>query len=243
MLLPATRHTSLLSPTTPPGKLPSALPLRAVIVLDLRGNAISGPLRASLFTELPALQSLDLTSNALTGPVPSSFGAATSGLRMLALSENRLVGPVPESIGDCTALRHLALAGNALTGELPALGPRLTLLAKCYLNDNRFSGGLGGLGPLESLTELWASTNALQGPVPGGLFVGSPRLARLYLYANRLTGPMPVEAAAECPLEVLDVSGNAGLELDAADPESDDAALRVAPLDRLAALTKARCLG
>ena len=152
----------LLQPLLPSNNSHSLLPdLR---VLDLHGNALDGPIPASLWTALPSLSTLNLASNELTEwPLLPSFNqtpALPCTLKYLSLADNRLDNDVLDAIGllhgllhlnlslnrlsdvgdalrSLSNLRFLALSGNYLGGLPEDLGVHQSTSLQCLLlNDN-----------------------------------------------------------------------------------------------------------
>ncbi|KAI9183395.1 hypothetical protein H9P43_004312 [Blastocladiella emersonii ATCC 22665] len=69
---------------------------------------------------LRALTVLDLRGNKIFGEVPFKIGDMTA-LRQLSLSQNNLTGSIPPTISSLSNLAVLDLAGNRLSGTVPSL--------------------------------------------------------------------------------------------------------------------------
>lgn len=102
-------------PANPPAR--TGLSDSHLSVLALRGNALTGPVPASL-GDIQSLNVLNLAGNDLTGPVPASLGNTALGTVLLA--HNELSGPIPPTLGNLELLTTLNMASNALTGAVPA---------------------------------------------------------------------------------------------------------------------------
>ncbi len=173
--------------------------------LNLVGNALTGPIPESLGS-LPNLVYLVLDDNALTGPIPESLGSL-SNLYMMSLANNTLTGPIPESLGSLSNLYMMSLANNTLTGPIPESLGSLSNLGGLHLDDNELIGPIpDGLGNLSNLSWLDLGGNALTGPIPDAL--GLLPLQYLRLGGNVLTGPIP-DALGLLPVQWLDLGGNA----------------------------------
>ena len=178
-----------------------------VTLLDLGGNALSGPIPEALGS-LSNLKRLILYGNALSGPIPESLGNL-SNLTYLYLYGNALSGPIPESLGNLSNLTYLYLNGNALSGPIPDALGRLSNLEELYLSGNELTGPIPeSLGNLSNLTYLYLNGNALSGPIPESL--GSlSNLQYLSLRANELTGPIPEALGSLSNLTYLYLNDNA----------------------------------
>ena len=177
-----------------------------VTELDLRSNALTGPLPPEL-GNLTRLRRLLFSINALTGPLPPEIGQLTR-LLDLNLSRNGLTGPLPSELGNLTRLRDLNLSYNGLTGPLPPEIGHLISLTELQLEANYFTGPVPPeLGHLISLTKLQLGQNDLTGPLPpeiGHLI----SLTKLQLEANYFTGPVPPELGHLISLTDLQLEGN-----------------------------------
>lgn len=119
-------------------------------VLVVRGNRLSGrvPEREALVAGGAAADSLeyvDLSGNALSGPVPASL-VAGSALRKIRLGNNRLSGGVPDFGGACAGgLESFEAQGNLLTGPVVPEGVDLGACGKLVVYDvsgNLLSGAI-----------------------------------------------------------------------------------------------------
>ncbi len=177
-----------------------------VVLLELDGNGLSGPLPAEL-GNLAHLEWLDLSSNGLTGPVPAEV-ANLDRLRLLYLEQNALSGQIPDELGNLANLEWLDLSSNAFTGSVPGELGNLSRLRLLYLHENALSGRIpGGLGSLANLEALDLSSNDLTGPVPAALG-NLDRLLWLDLGGNALSGRIPGGLGNLANLEWLDLASN-----------------------------------
>ncbi|CAB9530114.1 Leucine rich repeat N-terminal domain (Partial), partial [Seminavis robusta] len=149
------------------------------------------------FTATASLAGLDhasLTLNVvhLSGcPLRSSFPAellALTNLRDLQLSGCQLEGKL-DGIQKLTNLRNLNLFDNQLRGPLPNEMIQMTRLQKFSCSRNQLTGDLHVVDALVDLDELYLAENQFQGRLPS--LSAMPRLSRVFLNMNQLTGPVP----------------------------------------------------
>ncbi|GJN24458.1 hypothetical protein PR202_gb12198 [Eleusine coracana subsp. coracana] len=206
--------------------------LRALRVLDLYNNNLTGALPAELPAAAPLLRHLHLGGNFFSGSIPREFGR-WSRLQYLAVSGNELSGPVPPELGNITSLNELYIGYfNSYSGDLPpelgnltrlvrldaancglsgAIPPDLGKLANLdtlFLQVNTLAGAIPPeLGHLSSLSSLDLSNNALSGEIPA-TFADLKNLTLLNLFRNKLTGNIP-DLVGDLPgLEVLQLWEN-----------------------------------
>ena len=170
-------------------------------VLNLGGNALSGPIPAEL-GNLSALEHLNLVGNRLSGAIPVAFGSLT-GLESLDLAWNALSGSIPAGLGNLTNLKSLDLAGNELGGSIPDALWNLTDLVVLDLHGNALSGPIPvALGELARLERVYFSSNRLSGPFPA-VVARLPELERMEFESNQWSGPLPGDVWKLANLEVL----------------------------------------
>ncbi|KAB1220931.1 hypothetical protein CJ030_MR3G025378 [Morella rubra] len=170
--------------------------LNRVLYLELPSFGLNGTLAPQLLN-LTSLKFLDLFNNSFFGPIPPELGDL-SRLSVLDLSRNKLSGAIPATCGYISTLTILGLTENQLSGEIPTelgclqnlLELQLSLLipyAKqpCWetaVRYRRFSS---------LLTELYLTSNKLEGPIPSSLSNAS-QLQVLELSSNGFTGSIPL---------------------------------------------------
>lgn len=145
---------------------------------------LSGTFDFGAIAKLPRLHSVNLKHNALSGPLPASLGTLR-GLRALYLSSNNFSGPIPADVfANMRWLKKLYLDNNRITGPLPAdaiaKAPRLMEL---HLDRNQIDGPVPFKLP-ESLKRFNVSHNRLSGTIPQSVaerydassFAGNPGL-------------------------------------------------------------------
>jgi hypothetical protein len=106
--------------------------LRTCVVLNLRGNALSGNIPGDI-GNMVALEHLDLAENDLEGAIPADL-VYCKLLRVLRLEDNNLFGPV--NIGPMEHLVELCAQRNRLSGRLPDELGECTKLELVLLHDN-----------------------------------------------------------------------------------------------------------
>ncbi|KAL6336591.1 hypothetical protein AAG906_025596 [Vitis piasezkii] len=141
----------------------SVFDLRALHVLELSFNNLSGTLELSKFQELGNLTTLSLSHNKLSINVDESICNATF-LQVLDLSDNALSGgipsclienealavlnlrrnmTIPESVANCKGLEVLNLGNNYIDDNFPCWLKNISSLRVLVLRANRFHGTIG----------------------------------------------------------------------------------------------------
>ena len=138
----------------------------------------------------PTVTELVLSDKGLNGTVPAALGDLTA-LETLNLFNNILTGPIPAELGQLTTLETLNLRSNSLTGSIPAALGDLNGLTHLNLGANSFEGISipAELGQLTTLRVLHLDNSLLISPIPD--LSGLTNLEKLYLHANKFTGPFP----------------------------------------------------
>uniref|UniRef100_A0A0D3EJL8 Receptor kinase-like protein Xa21 n=1 Tax=Oryza barthii TaxID=65489 RepID=A0A0D3EJL8_9ORYZ len=128
----------------------------------------------------------------------------------LDLPSSNLTGTLPPAVGNLTFLRRLNLSSNQLHGEIPPAVGRLRRLLVLDMDHNSFSGVIpANLSSCISLTILRIQSNPqLGGRIPPELGNTLPRLEKLQLRKNSLTGKIPASLANLSSLQHLSLSYN-----------------------------------
>ena len=244
----------LLSNNRLTGSLPSSWSaLTSLQKIELQGNSITGTLPSSwsALTLGSALTCLYLFSNKVTGPLPPEWGddgllflgvrpptsfsdlqlqfnqlngtlPATwvqfSKLATLSVNGNELSGPLPPEWSNFESLQSLNLQDNYLSGSLPSEWSNLSV-SVLRLNDNLFTAELpvawGTVPPpsngsagrmLNSLSELYLFNNRLSGPLPA--WTSLRKLRMLHLHSNRINGSLPDSWGELTALNQLHLNNN-----------------------------------
>ncbi|MCO5598052.1 hypothetical protein L7F22_052142 [Adiantum nelumboides] len=211
--------------------LPAALP-SSLSSLNVCCNSLSGPLSASLFSNLSALLFLDIShnfftgtfpccslapsllslsafSNNFSGPLPLNLSHSLPSLRLLDLAGSFFSGAIPPDYGLFPFLSYLSLSGNFLTGPIPPQLGNLSHLTHLVLGYNQLHHTIipPQLGHLQNLNYLDLCCSSLSGAIPSQL--GSlTSLNTMFLHSNVLVGAIPSELGNMSSLMSLDVSRN-----------------------------------
>jgi hypothetical protein len=126
------------------------------------GCGITGQLPVVWGAQMPSMLVLDLSGNALTGPLPTSFEAMRRpGIQELRLQHNRFSNKIPREWKVLRSLNYLDLSANLLTGAVPLEFEVMSyFLEMLRLDDNR---GMTGCVPLGSFTTLSFSNTGITG--------------------------------------------------------------------------------
>ena len=205
------------------------LQVRAAIVRAVPGVEHCRDVTAE---HLAGVTELRLKRDGIDALRSDDFGGLT-GLRELDLSHNELSGLPAGVFGDLGALRELDLSRNELSGLPAGVFDDLGALRELDLSANEGltlpAGVFAGLAELRSLS---LGAIRLQMPLAELLdeLAGSPRLTRLGLQANHLSGAIPARVRQFAQLVTLNLTAN---QLDGAIPKElgELSALRELRLD------------
>lgn len=184
-----------------------------LIVFDVGGNNLFGPIPTWIGKSLSNLAILSLRSNHFYGSIPS-YICDLLHLQLLDLSSNNLVGNIPRCLGNFIAMResgsietsieHLydsyeSSSAGGLLEPLGSFNDRLQLVWKGILSE--FNNTIGLVKSID------LSSNNLVGEIPSEIaeLVG---LVSLNLSRNELSGQIPPEIGNLKSLDALDLSNN-----------------------------------
>ncbi|XP_047947151.1 receptor-like protein kinase HSL1 isoform X2 [Salvia hispanica] len=191
-----------------PGHFPTVLyNCSKLQYLDLSNNYFIGTIPDDLDRLSPQLQVLILSFNNFTGDIPPAIGRLLN-LRSLQMTANLFNGSFPPDIGNLSNLEELSLSYNTFSLQsIPHSFAKLKKLRNLWMTEANVIGEIpDGIGNMSALESLDLNTNHLTGGIPGSLFL-LKNLTFMYLYNNRLSGPLP--QSVEAPkLQILDVSKN-----------------------------------
>lgn len=188
-----------------------------VTTLNLSGQGLRGSIPIQI-GDLRELQALDLQDNNLNDRIPVTIANLRQSLLYLNLSRNNFAGPFPTPVLQLTKLVDLRISDNLFAGQVPADIRNLSGLTILLLGGNHFVGPIPSqsLSSLQHLTELETWGNPFNDPIPVELGL-LPRITKLIMHNNGLSGQLPSVWSASSSLEVLEMQWNS---LDGPVPES-----------------------
>ncbi|CAM8955429.1 unnamed protein product [Rhodiola kirilowii] len=171
------------------GPIPSSFAnLNKVEHFHMNNNSISGQLPPEL-SKLTALEHILLDNNNLSGYLPPEYSEMPN-LQILQLDNNNFGGGmIPESYENMTNLLKLSLRNCNLQGPIPNL-TRIPQLGYLDLSLNQLNGPIPTDRFSGNITTINMSYNSLEGTIPP-TFSGLPRLQKLVLANNSLSGSVP----------------------------------------------------
>uniref|UniRef100_A0A1J3H5V9 non-specific serine/threonine protein kinase n=1 Tax=Noccaea caerulescens TaxID=107243 RepID=A0A1J3H5V9_NOCCA len=204
----------LLSGNQLTGPLPQELgSLSNLLILQIDYNDISGELPTSL-SNLKKLKHFHMNNNSITGQIPPEYSSLSDVLHFL-MDNNKLTGYLPQELSQMPSLKILQLDNNNFVGtEIPSSYGNIPHLVKLSLRNCNLEGPVPDLSKSPVLYYLDISSNKLTGEIPKNRFSGNittinlhnnmlngsipsnfsglPRLQRLSLQNNNLSGEIPV---------------------------------------------------
>lgn len=170
--------------------------------IEVDDNHLSGQLPDFLCAQ-QALTSVVVFDNNFTGELPVTIGNCPT-LDNLQIHNNRFSGDVPAGIWSAVNITTVIMHNNALTGELPTQMPHnLSLLD---IGSNRFTGSLPATAG--NLAVFRAAKNMFSGKIQDELFTGMPKLQRLVLAGNQISGAIPDSVSSLRFLTDFNLSNN-----------------------------------
>lgn len=188
--------------------------LTSLRLLDLSKTQLSGHL-SDFLPFLPDLSALYLAFTNIRGDALSyQYTYSTWNMTYLDVRGLQDVTTIPTTVGLMSNLKLLWLGDNPdLRGTLPSEFVLCTSLSYLHVDDSSIEGTIPTeLGDMPKLSTLSLSLNRLHGTVPSE-FGRLSSLTALALTLNSLTGTLPTLLGYLPHLEILDVSGNAGLDI------------------------------
>ncbi|KAK1256888.1 inactive leucine-rich repeat receptor-like protein kinase [Acorus gramineus] len=184
--------------------------------LDVSRNALAGPV-PSLPGGLARLVRISLAGNRFVGTVPPDLSRLCWSLRELDLSDNLIEGGLPSTFNSCSSLETLNLGHNYLSkvNTISSVVSTMTSLKSLFMPFKKLTGSLQvplrALANCTNLEALDLSANEFTGNIPTGFCTSVPKLKKLLLADNLLSGAVSPEIGKCTGLESVDFSFN-GLE-------------------------------
>ncbi|KFK24692.1 hypothetical protein AALP_AA8G012400 [Arabis alpina] len=204
----------LLSGNKLTGPLPKELgSLSKLLILQIDYNEISGELPTTL-SNLKKLKHFHMNNNSISGQIPPEYSSLSDVLHFL-MDNNKLTGYLPPELSQMASLKILQLDNNNFhMTEIPSSYGKIPKLVKLSLRNCNLIGPVPDLSKSPVLYYLDISSNKLTGEIPKNRFSGNittinlhnnmlngsipsnftglPRLQRLSLQNNNLSGEIPV---------------------------------------------------
>jgi hypothetical protein len=196
----------LLSGNQLTGSLPQELgSLSNLLILQIDYNEISGKLPTSL-ANLKKLKHFHMNNNSITGQIPPEYSTLTNVLHFL-MDNNKLTGNLPPELAQMPSLRILQLDGSNFDGtEIPSSYGSIPNLVKLSLRNCNLEGPIPDLSKSLVLYYLDISSNKLTGEIPKNKF--SANITTINLYNNLLSGSIPSNFSGLPRLQRLQVQNN-----------------------------------
>jgi Leucine-rich repeat (LRR) protein len=176
-------------------------------VLDFNNLKLTGNLKLAGFVDkLPDLAYFHLRENSFSGPIPEL--SQLQYLYEIDLGDNKYSGPFPQSLAKLQGLAYLDLSWNQFSGPIaPELFTTLREVDSILLNNNIFSGRIPNTIGSFAGTRLWLHANKFSGPIPPSI-AQVKNATEIVLLKNQLTGSIPTGIGAIPNLETFDASYN-----------------------------------
>ncbi|KAK9699824.1 hypothetical protein RND81_08G197800 [Saponaria officinalis] len=176
---------------------PAIANLTNLIVLELMGNTLSGPLPS--LKGLGSLQMLNIHSNGFDS-IPSDFFDGLKSLTAVYLDNNPFTAwSIPDGLKIANSLMNFSANSANIVGKIPEFFDASTFpsLSNLHLSSNTLQGGLpAGFAGMTSLQTLWlngqkdaSNSRTLNGTIT--VLQNMTGLVQIWLNMNGFTGPIP----------------------------------------------------
>ncbi|CAI9784374.1 unnamed protein product [Fraxinus pennsylvanica] len=158
--------------------------------------------------KLSLLRSLIISNNNFQGFIPHEVGNL-SQLREIEMQCNELIGSIPSSFGFLVNLHVLNLSHNILNGDIPNKIFNISSLIEIDLTNNSLSGSLPMdiCNNLPKVEKLIIAGNQISGNIPPSLGTCT-NLELLSLFDNHFAGSIPMELGNLSKLQILCLGRN-----------------------------------
>lgn len=178
-----------------------------LLSLHMSGTPLGNVQFPSELLKLTLLNYLHMAECQVQGTIPATIFDLDL-LEELNLYNNELTGLIPDQLSVLTHLRLLNLSSNHLRGQLPDfLGTALTKLQELYLEYNMLTGPLLAFNSAPRLFKLYLDGNELSGEIPSNFLVGvqdKGNTIHVNLDHNQFSGTVPdsLDALQDLPLTI-----------------------------------------
>ncbi|KAI3879794.1 hypothetical protein MKX03_000413 [Papaver bracteatum] len=169
------------------GSIPKAWKTLPLVNLVLQDNQFEGPLPPEL-GKLTRLTQLILSGNNFTGVLPATF-ANLKNMADFRIAGTSISGKIPDIFGNWMQLIELDIRGTSMEGPIPSTIFHLKNLTRLRVSDLKGPNTpFPDFQDMNRMSELELRNCLIQGSIPSNIGEMMPRLIKLDLSFNILTG-------------------------------------------------------